>query len=59
MNDQIASLLRTVLKVGGAALVTKGLTTDAQLEAGIGAVITLAGIVWSFTHHKAETTKQP
>lgn len=46
MNETTATTLRAVLKVGGAALTTKGLTTDAGLEAAIGAVITLVGFIW-------------
>ena len=52
MNDQIKSIIRTVLKVAGAALVTKGLTDDAGLEAIIGGVIATVGIVLSHFQHK-------
>lgn len=49
--EQILSLLRTALKFGGGFLVAKGYIGDAALTAGIGAVVTLVGVVWSaFTH---------
>jgi len=46
MNDTIATIIRTVLKVGGAVLVTKGISTDAGVDTAIGAVIVLVGFVW-------------
>lgn len=55
MNDQIASILRTVLKVVGAGLVTKGYIDAAGLEGAVGAVITLVGVIWSAVEHKKTT----
>lgn len=52
MNDQVGSILRTVLKAGGAVLVTKGWTDQAGLELAIGGVVAIIGIVWSAVHHK-------
>lgn len=51
-QDQILSILRTVLKTAGAVLVTKGLTDQAGLESIVGGVITLIGIAWSMLTHK-------
>lgn len=52
-KDSILSIIRTILKTGGAILVTKGVTDDAGLEAVIGGLIAGIGIAWSwFTHKK-------
>ena len=55
-QDQILSIVRTILKCAGSVLVTRGLTTDAGLETGLGAIITLAGFVWSMVTHKSDPT---
>lgn len=46
MNETIATIIRSVLKVGGAVLVTKGLTDQAGMEAATGSIVTLVGFVW-------------
>lgn len=46
MNETIATIIRSVLKVGGGILITKGLSTEAGVEAAIGAIVTLVGFVW-------------
>ena len=40
-------IVRHLLTAGGGALVTKGAISDAQLELAIGAIITIAGVIWS------------
>jgi len=40
-------VLRHVLTAAGGFLVSKGAVTDGQLEVAIGAVIAIAGVVWS------------
>lgn len=40
-------IVRHLLTAGGGALVTKGYVGEAQLELAIGALITLAGVIWS------------
>ena len=40
-------VVRHLLTAGGGALVTKGVVSDGQLELAIGAIITIAGVVWS------------
>ena len=52
MNEQIASVIRTILKVGGAYLVAKGWTDTPGVESLIGGIITAIGIVWSAVAHK-------
>ena len=39
--------LRHVLTAGGGALVTRGVVTSGELEMVVGAIITLAGVIWS------------
>jgi len=40
-------ILRHVLTAGGGALVTRGVVTSGELEMVVGAIITLAGVIWS------------
>lgn len=58
-KDQILSIVRTVLKTAGAALVTKGVISDTGLESVIGGLITIIGIVWSHYDNSAPTDKPP
>lgn len=51
-TDVMMSLLRQLLSVGGAVLVTKGLATGDQISAAVSAVVVLVSVVWSITHHK-------
>ncbi len=52
MNDQIASAIRSVLKVGGGYLVAKGFTDNSHVEIAIAGIVALAGIAWSWATHK-------
>ncbi len=40
-------IVRHILTAAGGALVTKGMIAQTELELAVGAVITLAGIIWS------------
>tara|TARA_R100000808_G_scaffold3367_2_gene12087 strand:- start:12057 stop:12245 length:189 start_codon:yes stop_codon:yes gene_type:complete len=40
-------VVRHVLTAVGGALVTKGVMGETELEMAIGAVITIAGVIWS------------
>ena len=40
-------IIRHILTAAGGALVTKGYVAHSELELAIGAVIALAGVVWS------------
>jgi len=53
MNDQIASAIRSVLKVIGGMLVTKGITDNSTVEIVIAGIIAAVGIGWSYWHHAA------
>jgi len=53
-QEQLTSLVRTAIKSVGAALIAHGATKTAQwlnTEDVIGAVILIAGLVWSHFHH--------
>lgn len=52
--EQIKSAIRTLLKVVGASLATKGVVDDATLEAIIGGVVAAIGAVWSYYQHKSK-----
>lgn len=45
-KETIATIVRTVLKIGGGFLVAKGLADEAQIAEATGAVVSLIGIVW-------------
>lgn len=47
MQDTILGLIRHTLTASGGGLVAKGLLTASTLEQGIGALITLIGVIWS------------
>ena len=52
MNDTIKGIARHALTTAGGALVTKGVVTATILDQGIGAVMTIAGIIWSIVSKK-------
>lgn len=45
-SEQILSLIRTVLQIGGSVAVTSGYITGGELEAIIGVVVTIAATAW-------------
>jgi hypothetical protein len=45
--EKILGIVRHALTFGGGFLVTSGYLTESTLETGIGAIVTLIGIVWS------------
>ena len=47
-------IVRHLLTAGGGALVTKGVLGEAELEMAIGAIITIAGVIWSALAKKKE-----
>lgn len=52
MQDTVLGIVRHALTTAGGGLVTKGLITASVLDQGIGALITLAGIIWSVVSKK-------
>jgi hypothetical protein len=47
MKDIILGVARHTLTTAGGALTAKGLATGATVDQGVGAVVTLLGIIWS------------
>ena len=59
MNEGIGTLIRAALKVVGGAVVAKGYGDEAAVEAIVGAVMTVVGIVWGIVAaKKAATARQ-
>lgn len=52
MSAQLASVTRTVLKLAGAALVTRGVIDEGSVEPIIGGLLAVIGIVWSHIEHR-------
>jgi hypothetical protein len=48
-------IVRHLLTAGGGVLVSKGMMTDGMLETAIGAVIAIAGVIWSALAKKKDT----
>lgn len=40
-------IVRHILTAVGGALVTKGMIAETELELAVGAIVTLAGVIWS------------
>ena len=59
MNDITSSLARHALTTAGGTLVSKGLMTTDDLSTAVGAVLTLAGIVWSIISKKKNSQPTP
>ncbi len=49
-QDDILAILRHVLTTAGGALVADGVLSSSQLQDSVGAVIVIAGIVWSLVN---------
>ena len=45
--EKTLGIIRHALTFGGGFLVTSGYLTESTLNAGIGAIVTLIGVVWS------------
>jgi hypothetical protein len=61
-QDDILGVVRHVLTTLGGALVTDGILTSSQLQDGVGAIIVIAGVVWSlinkYQHRQALAAAQ-
>lgn len=51
-KEAILGVVRHILTFGGGLLVSKGTIDEATMLEGVGAIITLAGIVWSIRQKK-------
>lgn len=52
MNDTLQTLLRSALKIGAGALITKGLLDEQNAETAVAAVVALTSIVWGVLHRR-------
>lgn len=52
MNVMVQAVLRHLLTAGGTVLVTKGVLDAGSAEAVVGALVTLAGVVWSLVEKR-------
>ena len=52
MAQAIMGIIRHVLTAFGGGLVANGTITDGDFQAGLGAILTIAGIVWSVISKK-------
>lgn len=57
MNEIVQSLMRHGLTTAGGTLVSKGLMSTDDLSTGVGAVLTLAGIIWSILSKKKDKSQ--
>ncbi len=48
----IATITRSILTAGGAALVTRGVSDETTVTALVGALSTIAGFIWSLFDKK-------
>jgi hypothetical protein len=53
MKESILGVTRHILTTAGGYLVSTGLIASNELELAVGAIITLAGVVWSIFDKKA------
>jgi hypothetical protein len=49
--DIVLSMLRHVLTTLGGALITAGYISSGNLEAAIGALVTIVGLAYAIAHH--------
>lgn len=47
MNPTVAGIIRHVLTAAGGYLVAKGIIDEGALVEAVGAIVTIAGLVWS------------
>lgn len=54
-RESILSIVRHILTFGGGFVVAKGWIDSVTLQSGIGAVVTIVGVVWGVADKKART----
>ena len=52
MNEQLSGIVRHVLTAAGGALVAKGYADEATVQALVGGLIALIGVIWSVVSKK-------
>lgn len=56
--DQLGSLIRAIVKIGGGYLIAKGVASDNQVEAISAGVLALAAVLWGYYHRSSVSQKQ-
>jgi hypothetical protein len=51
-KDTILGIVRHALTFGGGILASKGLASSDEISGGIGALVTLIGVIWSIVQKK-------
>ena len=59
MNPSIASLVRHGLTALGGFLIAKGMASAGQVDELAGAIVTIAGVIWSLVKNKNNTPPPP
>ena len=55
MKDTVLGVVRHTLTTAGGSLIAKGVLTTSTLDEGVGALVTLVGVIWSIlSKNKAE-----
>ena len=52
LKPAILALIRQIQTVAGTALVAKGFVQASELEAVVGAVLTIGSVIWSVTNKR-------
>lgn len=55
MNEITQGIIRHLLTTVGGTLIAKGLATSATIDQATGAIVTLAGIIWSIVSKSKAT----
>lgn len=56
--DVILGIVRHLLTTFGGVLVTKGITDSTHLEAAVGGIIAIIGVIWSIVKNKNASTPE-
>jgi hypothetical protein len=46
MNNEIGSVIRSILKIGGGVAVSKGIADESTVETAVAGIAAIIGIVW-------------
>lgn len=52
-KDTILAITRHAATFGGGALTSQGLATNEDITSGVGALVTLIGVIWSILEKRA------
>lgn len=58
MKNEYATLLRAILKMGGGALVAKGITDESTAETIIAGLLAAVGLIWGIVAARKATQEE-